>query len=45
MNETEIKFWAALGSLGCTEKTLPTAISMQILGLFFQLLQEKKKNF
>ena len=32
-----MKFWAVLGSRGCREKNLTTAISMQFLGCFFQL--------
>ena len=34
--KTEIKFWAILGSQGFREKNnLPTAISMQLFGVFF----------
>ena len=33
--KTEIKFWAILGCQGCREKTLPTAISMQLFGVVF----------
>ena len=32
---TEMKFWAVLGSRGCREKKLPTAISMQIFWVVF----------
>ena len=31
----EMKFWAVLGSRGCREKNLPTAISMQLFGVVF----------
>ena len=31
----EMKFWAVLGSRGCREKKLPTAISMQLFGVVF----------
>ena len=31
----EMKFWAVLGSWGCREKNLPTAISMQLFGVVF----------
>ena len=30
-----MKFWAVLGSPGCREKKLPTAISMQLFGVVF----------
>ena len=30
-----MKFWAVLGSRGCREKKLPTAISMQLFGVVF----------
>ena len=30
-----MKFWAGLGSRGCREKNLPTAISMQLFGVVF----------
>ena len=33
--KTEMKFWAVLGSGGCREKNLPTAISMQLFGVVF----------
>ena len=33
--KTEMKIWAVLGSRGCREKNLPTAISMQLFGVFF----------
>ena len=33
--KTEMKFWAVLGSQGCREKKLPTAISMQLFGVGF----------
>jgi hypothetical protein len=33
--KTEMKFLAVLGSRGCREKNLPTAISMQLLGVVF----------
>ena len=31
----ETKFWTVLGSQGCREKNLPTAISMQLFGVVF----------
>jgi hypothetical protein len=40
--KTEMKFWTVLGSQGCREIKLPTAISMQLLGWFFQLFVGKK---
>ena len=33
--KTEMKFWAVLGSRGCREKKIPTAISMQLFGDVF----------
>ena len=33
--KTEMKFWAVLGSRGCREKKLPTAISMQLFEVVF----------
>jgi hypothetical protein len=30
-----MKFWAVLGSRGCREKNLPTAISMQLFEVVF----------
>jgi hypothetical protein len=33
--QTEMKFWAVLGSRGCREKKLPTAISRQLFGVVF----------
>ena len=33
--KTEMKFWAVLGSWGCREKNLPTAISMQLFEVVF----------
>jgi len=33
--KTEMKFWAVLGSRGSREKKIPTAISMQLFGVFF----------
>ena len=41
--KTEMKLWSVLGSRGCREKNLPTAISMQLLGVVFQLFVGKKK--
>ena len=47
--KTEMKFWAVLGSRGCREKKLPTAISMQLFEVVFSTfcLQTKdlKKSF
>ena len=40
--KTEMKFWAVLGTWGCREKNLSTAISMQLFGWFFQLFVGKK---
>ena len=36
-----MKFWAVLGSRGCREKKLPTAISMQLFGVFFNFCGQK----
>jgi hypothetical protein len=36
--KTEMKFWAVLGSWGCREKKIPTAISMQLFGVVFSTL-------
>ena len=33
--KTDIKFWADLGSQGCREKNLPTAISEQLFEVVF----------
>ena len=33
--KTEMKFWVVLGSQGCREKNLPTAISKQLFQVFF----------
>ena len=41
----EMKFWAVLGSQGCKEKNLPTAISMQLFGVVFSTFLWAKKNF
>ena len=42
--KTEMKFWAVLGSQGCREKKkLPTATSMQLFGVVFQLFVGKTK--
>ena len=38
-----MKFWAVLGSRCCRGKKLPTAMSMQFFGWFFQLFVGKKK--
>ena len=40
-----MKFWAVWGSRGCREKTLPTAISMQLFEVIFSTFcgQKKKK--
>jgi hypothetical protein len=45
--KAEMKFWAVLGSQGCREKKLPTAISMQLFGLVFSTVcgQENIFNF
>jgi hypothetical protein len=40
--KTEIKFWAVLGSRGCREKKLPTAISMQFFGVVFSTFWGQK---
>ena len=40
INKTEMKFWAVLGSQGCREKKLPTAISMQLFGVVFSTFCE-----
>ena len=44
--KTEMKFWAVLGSQGCREKKLPTAISTYATfwGVFLNLLWAKKKG-
>jgi hypothetical protein len=42
--KTEIKFWAVLGSRGCREKKLPTAISMQLFGVVFSTFLGQKKD-
>ena len=39
-----MKFWAVLGSQGCREKKLPTAISMQLFGVVFFNFFVGKKN-
>ena len=39
----EMKFWAVLGSRGCSEKKLPTAISMQLFGVVFSTFCGQKK--
>ena len=41
--KTEMKFWAVLGSRGCREKNLPTAISMQLFGVVFSTFCGQKK--
>ena len=43
--KTEMKFWAVLGSRGCREKTLPTAISMQLFGVVFWTFLGQKKGW
>ena len=40
---TEMKFWAVLGSRGCREKNLPTAISMQLFGVIFSTFCGQKQ--
>jgi hypothetical protein len=39
----EMKFWAVLGSRGCREKKLPTAIRMQLFGVIFSTFCVQKK--
>jgi hypothetical protein len=39
-----MKFWAVLGSRGCREKKLPTAISMQLFGVVFSTFCGQKKD-
>ena len=39
-----MKFLAVLGSRGCREKKLPTAISMQLFGVGFSTFVGKKKK-
>ena len=39
-----MKFWAVLGSRGCREKNLPTAISMQLFEVVFSTFCGQKKN-
>jgi hypothetical protein len=39
-----MKFWAVLGSQGCREKKLPTAISMQLFGVVFSTFCGQKEN-
>ena len=41
----EMKFWAVLGSRGCREKKLPTAISMQLFWVFFVLMSRNHYDF
>ena len=36
-----MKFWAVLGSQGCREKKLPTAISKQLFRCFFNFCVQK----
>ena len=44
--ETEMKYyWAVLGSRGWREKILPTAISMQLFGVFFSTFCWQKMFF
>ena len=38
-----MKIWAVLGSRGCREKNLPTAISMQLFGVVFSTFGGQKK--
>ena len=38
-----MKFWAVLGSQGCREKKLPTAISMQLFWVVFSTFCGQKK--
>jgi hypothetical protein len=40
---TEMKFWAVLGSRGCREKNLPTAISKQLFQVVFSTFCGQKK--
>ena len=37
-----MKFWAVLGSRGCREKQVPTAISKQLFEVVFELFVGKK---
>ena len=43
--KTEMKFWAVLGSRDCREKNLPTAISMQLFGVFFFMFSRAKNIY
>ena len=40
-----MKFWAVLGSRGCREKKLPTAISMQLFEVVFSTFCGQKNIF
>ena len=40
--KTEMKFWAVLGSRGCREKKIPTAISMKLSGVVSYVFMVKK---
>ena len=42
--KTEMKFWAVLGRRGCREKTLQTAISMQLFEVVFSTFCGQKHN-
>jgi hypothetical protein len=41
--KTEMKFWAVLGSRGCREKKLPTAISKELFQVVFSTFCGQKK--
>jgi hypothetical protein len=43
--KTEMKFWDVLGSWGCREKKLPTAISKQHFEVVFSRFCGQKKPF
>ena len=40
-----MKFWAVFGRQGCRDKNFPTAISMQLFGVFFYVFKGKKNHF
>ena len=40
----EMKFWAVLGSGGCREKNLPTAMSIQLFVVVFSTIRGQKEN-
>jgi hypothetical protein len=45
IHKTKMKFWAVLGSRGCREKNLPTAMSMQLFEVVFSTFCGQKSTF